>query len=325
MTSLSSITAAGLAGLYAAGLVARAGELSAAGFSPQDILPLVPLQQNLARGVALLVDPRAVFGFLAFAANWVWHLMPPSERQTAGLVKRVDKVATATKVLASAVVIARAAHPEEDFSSTDDRLQHVIALLEELNGPNLSRAEKEVAWVAHELATRFPSDTGQKVADLAPEAPPKERKWIRWILVLLVPVSGGFVVLTITLPLLPTYLVFFAALTVSSIASAREKPLEHTTWRRSIVLALGLFVISQAYLGARPLQMVTLEEVSGNVTSGRLLADPGTQPGTWVLGQAKHGTVAVPGARVKSAEVWRNAGEHGPYSRRNVWDLLHGR
>lgn len=266
-----------------------------------------------------------MFGFLAFAVNWVWHLMPQNGRQTANLVKRVEKVSTDTKILASAVAAARAAHPEEDFSSIIERSQHIAALLKELNEPNLSRAEKEVAWVAHELATRFPSEAGREAADLAPETPPKERRWIRWVMVLLVPVSGGFVVLTIYLPLLPTYLVFYTALTAGVIASAREKPLEHTTWRRSIMLALGLFVISQAYLGARPLQMVTLEEVRGNVTSGRLLADPGTQPGTWVLGQAKHAIVAVPGARVTSAQVWRNAGEHGRYSRRNLWDLLHGR
>jgi hypothetical protein len=57
LTSLPGVVGLLLGGLYAVGAIQVFGQLEAENLKPLDVLPLMPLEQILARGIAFLVLP----------------------------------------------------------------------------------------------------------------------------------------------------------------------------------------------------------------------------------------------------------------------------
>src|SRR5215216_7083635 len=130
----SGIAALGLALLYAAGVVARSGELAAAGYSPQDIVPLVPFQQFLARGVGIATDPTVLVAGLVLIVNPVLTaisnvaLDPSEQRWRAGRLRHYHELASATRALAEQ--LQASVDPGEPLlREANDRLDRADELL----------------------------------------------------------------------------------------------------------------------------------------------------------------------------------------------------
>ena len=96
-------TAVAVGVLYTLGALYKAAQLHGAGLSVDDTLPLVPLQQLLTRGIAVVYDsavPIAVYGLLFIGAGIVLErvhrraegLHRRRQEQLAGLTQRSDEV-----------------------------------------------------------------------------------------------------------------------------------------------------------------------------------------------------------------------------------------
>lgn len=81
-------TALGIAVLYGAGAIVKAGQLRGEGFAIRDTLPLVPLEQLLALGIGIVVSSLlwllgiAVLFSVYLRFTWLWE--PPKQRITVG-------------------------------------------------------------------------------------------------------------------------------------------------------------------------------------------------------------------------------------------------
>ena len=314
--------------LYGAGLTARAGELVAAGFSPQEVLPWIPIQQGLARGAALLMEPAVVLVFLAFASGWIVQLLPDGPGTAEWWARRRQHAEDFANVIAGAAsAVEEAGHPK-DVADARRRLDKVTQLMTPPSSNyHADLSVHELKLAGHDVrssALRHGVDneaTAELATALGERKRPREHFWIALFLFGAVAITLAWLVLTVELAWMPASVamaaIFFGLLFERGTSAASVQ------WQKpAIVCTLVLFVLGHAYLGAAPLQHVELRLPSGKTLRGQLLGSPGTQTGTWYVSPAKHEIIAVSGA---DPITIRDSTEPGRFDDYSLWDAIRGR
>jgi hypothetical protein len=324
----SGIAALGLALIYAVGLVARAGELAAAGYSVQDVLPLVPLQQGLARGVAVLIDPLVVAGFILSTSAWLIQLFPDSKSHMAKSVQFHQE-------LLAFLADAEAARSDLGPASTADDLSRRIArarrLLVRPSSPrDRAVARRELLIASHDVldaASRAGIETPaikalQLRVGTSQRPSPALAEARRWMFYALGTVGLAWWLLSAELSYLPVATLFAVAGLWMGWRLLRHDHVPEFSSQRFFMVVILLFVLGQAYLGARPLQRVVIETTDGDALKGALLASPGTQEGTWFVGLKSRDVRAVATADISSVRVFRPPNAQGRFDNRDLLDVI---
>jgi hypothetical protein len=326
--ALPGVAALGAALLYAAGLIARAGEVTAAGFSPQDVLPLIPLQQGLARGVALLTDPAVVLGFITFAGTWLVHLLPDSAEDLQRRHEFTGYLAEYGRAIKAATAeIAQSAPDAATVVETRlDRATRWLTIGSPQGRRNAKREFDRAAFDVRAAARQHGSSDAATVKEveryLGNAKRPREAPWLRWLGLVILAVVCAYLVLTVDLERLPPYAVVLGAMLVSYIGTLFDRPPSGLTIRRLILVAVVLFMLGQAYLGAMPLKRVELRLPTGMTLRGDLIATPGTQQGTWYVSPKEDEVIAVQAAQPVTI---RDSSEPGRFEDTSLLDLIRGK
>jgi hypothetical protein len=314
--------------LYGAGLIARAGELVAAGFGPQEVLPWIPIQQGLARGAALLMDPAIVFGFLAFAGGWIVHLLPDGPRTLDWRARRLQQIEEYRGMVDRAASAVEEAGYGDDVSDPRQRLDRVTQMVVSPSNYDMDQCIRELRLAGHGVraaALRHDVD-GTAVAELDAELgdrkSPREHPWLAWFMFGVAAITMIWLLITVELAWLPACIAIGAIFFGLLFERWRAGTTAVRWWKPAIVCALALFVLGNAYLGAAPLQRVELRLPSGKILRGQLLGSPGTQAGTWYVSPTKHEIIAV--ANVDLITIRDNA-QPGRFDHYSLWDAIRGR
>jgi hypothetical protein len=318
---LSGLAALLLGVIYAAGGIARAGELAAAGYSVQETLPLAPIPQFLARGLAILLDPPVwvfflpvgIFLYVIFRPRRVARAVPqPALSSTArdGPRQRREALAQIARVVRELRSVDGARHAHF-------RLQAQHALITSRGA--LAKSPDEVNVVIDEIR-RLARETlrAAKVAGLDTDGSKRlardHRKWLvgyalhwpfirddgalrsgakwlqRWERRIIPLALFG------TALLAPLGTAGFLLTTGGVLVYLNRARLRRTSLarRKVAVIAMLPFLVnipSEAYLDPRPLQRVEIRLTSGELLTGDLIAGPGPTTGTWYVGEKKRHTL----------------------------------
>lgn len=319
-TALPGIAALGAATLYAAGLIARAGELAAAGFSPEEVLPWIPIQQGLARGAALLMDPPIVLAFLTFASGWIPLLLPDGPRTLAWRARRLREISEWAHAVAQAASAVEGAGHGEDVSNARRRLATVAELVVSPSNYDMDQCVRELRLGGHDVraAAMRHGVGGIGVATLdavlGDGKRPRKYPWFAWFVQGVGAIALIWLVLIVELAWLPASALIAAIAVGVYFERRRAGTTDVWWWKPAICCVLIVFVLGNAYLGATPLQRVELRLPSGKILRGQLLGGPGTQVGTWYVSPSRHEVVAVSDASVVRIRQSERPGRFDGYS-----------
>jgi hypothetical protein len=317
--------------LYALGSMARAGELLANGYSVQDVLPLSSLEQLLARGLSILLDPAVVIAALLFVPHF-WNAMswrPSAHPDATDEFWHNDR---ANALGWCALVWRQLNHvPGVTFEELSMASRSHADLIE-TNRAVSSREQAEqvvegIAQLAHALVkigkrTALESREYDYLRRLS-------RKWDWGRRLKYTPLRWGFFPIAVVI-----FLCMMLTTEISSlpfwIAIQGWALLASTVWltklprrRQLLILALPFLAaaVASAYLDTRPLPRATITADDGSRISGDLIASSGSN-GSWYVGISDAEVVAVPSDHVRRVNIERDENARQPYNDESIIKLV---
>lgn len=333
VTALPAFTAVGLATLYALGIVVVAGELTASRYSPQDVMPLVPLQQLLARGFSVIVDPVVILVAFALAGQWVaaYWTLSDSDQDRRWRAKQVEVRRAAIRQVE--VVLTELEQRGENLPPIAQARQELARAEEALINP--SRHDFRVAVTrtvaAADMAVSLADRVGHETAATADLRATMTAEWrphtqrrqsVGRVGVLLLSVALLVMLLVVDLAAAPYIWLLLVGFSYVIFRVHRGRPLTAPQIRRVLPLFLMVYAVGQAYLGARPLQRAEIPVSDGTIVRGEVLINPGPSGGEWYLGQEHDVIRVVRGSDAPKVRLYRPADAKTRFSDSSLLDLL---
>ena len=290
--------------LYAAGALSEAGELRHAGYDPLHILPLLPLQAILGRGIAVATDPFALVLALLVTALVAMELLDlPGYRRDPRRVSEERRIAEVRTIRDAIAELREAGASGPGLARVEDQLTSVATGWD--RAEDVTREVTELAAAVSKLAKgKVRSRTQRKVRTWSRDPlfdrllyrSPRRVRYAAGVIV------GVALAIFAPFAIVPFLVAVSVALAWISRSNRTSRTLVRGEATALVLVPLAATVFGAVYINPSPLPRTMLCVANGSVT-GDLIASPGTGTGTWYIGTSRGRVVSVDSSRVARAEV----------------------